>query len=321
MMKKQRVVIIALGGNALIMEGQRGTIAEQFENTRKSLDGIVYCLKQGYGVVITHGNGPQVGNLLLMVEASRNQVPELPLGVCVADTEGAIGYMIQQSLTNRLRKEGLDRCAVTVLTQVIVDKHDTAFSNPTKPIGPFFTREDAERFRKEKGWHIVEDSHRGYRRVVASPNPLKVVEERAIKGLLEAGDIVIAAGGGGIPVIMKEDGDLEGVDVVVDKDLASSVLARDIKADCLMMITGVEHVFLNFKQPNERALKALTVKEAERYLKEGHFPPGSMGPKIQAAINFLNWGGEVAIIAAIDKVKEALEGIMGTKITKNENEV
>ncbi len=317
MMKKHRVVVIALGGNALIMEGQRGTIAEQFENTRKSLDGIVYCLKQGYGVVITHGNGPQVGNLLLMVEASRNQVPELPLGVCVADTEGAIGYMIQQSLTNRLRKEGLDRCVVTVLTQVIVDKHDTAFSNPTKPIGPFFTREDAERFRKEKGWHIVEDSHRGYRRVVASPDPLKVVEDRAVRGLLEAGDIVIAAGGGGIPVIMKEDGDLEGVDVVVDKDLASSVLARDIKADCLMMITGVEYVFLNFKQPNERALKALTVKEAERYLKEGHFPPGSMGPKIQAAINFLNWGGDVAIIAAIDKVKEALEGITGTKITKD----
>jgi len=316
-MKKHRVVVIALGGNALIMEGQRGTIAEQFENIRKSLDGIVYCLKQGYGIVITHGNGPQVGNMLLMVEASRNQVPELPLEVCVADTEGAIGYMIQQSLTNRLRKEGLDRCVVTVLTQVIVDKHDTAFSNPTKPIGPFFAREDAERFRKEKGWHIVEDSHRGYRRVVASPNPLKIVEERAVKSLLETGDIVIAAGGGGIPVIMKEDGDLEGVDVVVDKDLASSVLARDIKADCLMMLTGVEHVFLNFKQPNERALKALTVKEAERYLKKGHFPPGSMGPKIQAAINFLNWGGEVAIITSIDKVKEALEGITGTKITKD----
>ena len=317
MTKKRRVVVIALGGNALIMEGQRGTIAEQFENTRKSLDGIVYCLKQGYGIVITHGNGPQVGNMLLMVEASRNQVPELPLEVCVADTEGAIGYMIQQSLTNRLRREGINRCVVTVLTQVIVDKHDKAFSNPTKPIGPFFTEEDAERFRKQKGWHIVEDSHRGYRRVVASPNPLKIVEERAIKGLLETGDIVIAAGGGGIPVIMKEDGDLEGVDVVVDKDLASSILARDIKANCLMMLTGVEQVFLNFKQPNERALKALTVKEAQRYLKEGHFPPGSMGPKIQEAINFLNWGGEIAIITSIEKVKEALEGITGTKITKD----
>jgi carbamate kinase len=274
---RRKVVVIALGGNALIREGQMGTIAEQFENVQKSLDGIVYCLRQGFEVVLTHGNGPQVGNLLLMVEASRNQVPELSVGVCVADTEGAIGYMIQQSLTNRLRKEGIDRCVVTVLTQVIVDKHDKAFLNPTKPIGPFFTREEAERFRQEKGWHIAEDSHRGYRRVVASPNPLKIVEERAVKTLLDAGNIVIAAGGGGIPVILKEDGDLEGVDVVVDKDLASAVLARDIKSHCLMMLTGVEHAFLNFKQSNEQALSRITVKEAQKYLKEGHFPPGSMG--------------------------------------------
>ena len=314
---KRKLVVIALGGNALIGEGQQGTIAEQFENVRRSLDGIIYCLKQGFEVVITHGNGPQVGNLLLMVEASRNQVPELTLGVCVADTEGAIGYMIQQSLTNRLRKEGIDRCVVTVLTQVIVDKHDKAFSNPTKPIGPFFTREEADRFRREKGWNIVEDSHRGYRRVVASPNPLKIVEERAVKTLLEAGDIVIAAGGGGIPVVMKEDGDLEGVDVVIDKDLASAVLARDIKAPCLIMLTGVEHVFLNFKQPNEQALSRLTVMEAQKYLHEGHFPPGSMGPKIQAAMNFLNWGGELAVITSIDKVKGALNGLTGTNIIKN----
>ena len=315
--KEHKVVVIALGGNALIREGQQGTIAEQFENIRKSLDGIIYCLKQGYGVVITHGNGPQVGNMLLMVEASRNQVPELSLGVCVADTEGAIGYMIQQSLTNRLRKEGINKCVVTVLTQVIVDKHDKAFSNPTKPIGPFFTKEEAERFQREKGWHILEDSHRGYRRVVASPNPLEIVEECAIKSLLEAGDIVIAAGGGGIPVILRDDGDLEGVDVVIDKDLASGVLARGIKADCLMMLTGVEHVFLNFKQSNERALSRLTVKEVHKYLKEGHFLPGSMGPKIQAAINFLNWGGELVIITSIDNGKMALEGRTGTKITKD----
>ena len=209
------------------------------------------------------------------------------------------------------------KCVVTVLTQVIVDKHDKAFLNPTKSIGPFFTKEEAERFQREKGWHIVEDSHRGYRRVVASPNPLKIVEERAIKSLLKAGEIVIAAGGGGIPVIMKEDGFLEGVDVVIDKDLASSILARDIKADCLMMLTGVENVFLNFKQPNERALSRMTLKEAQRYLAEGHFPPGSMGPKIQAAINFLNWGGESAVITSIDKVKEALDGLIGTKITKD----
>ena len=314
-------MVIALGGNALISEGQRGTIAEQFENVRKSLDGIIYCIKRGYGVVITHGNGPQVGNMLLMVEASRNQVPELTLGVCVADTEGTIGYMIQQSLTNRLRKEGIDKCVVTVLTQVVVDKNDKAFSNPTKPIGPFFTREEAERFHREKGWHVVEDSHRGYRRVVPSPKPLKIVEERAIKSLLEAGDIVIAAGGGGIPVVMKEDGNLEGVDVVIDKDLASSVLARDIKGDYLIMLTGVEHVFLNFKQPNERVLNTLTVKEAQRYLKEGHFSEGSMGPKVQAAINFLTWGGELAIITSIGNVKEALGGLTGTKITKDSNEV
>lgn len=312
---KNKVIVIALGGNALISEGQRGAIAEQFENVRKSLDGIIYCIKRGYGVVITHGNGPQVGNMLLMVEASRNQVPELTLGVCVADTEGTIGYMIQQSLTNRLRKEGVDKCVVTVLTQVVVDKNDKAFSNPTKPIGPFFTKEEAERFHREKGWHVVEDSHRGYRRVVPSPKPLKIVEERAIKSLLEAGDIVIAAGGGGIPVVMKEDGDLEGVDVVIDKDLASSVLARDIKSDYLIMLTGVEHVFLNFKQPNERVLNTLTVKEAQRYLKGGHFPEGSMGPKVQAAINFLTWGGESVIITSIDKVKDALEDLAGTKIT------
>jgi len=286
---KRRVIVIALGGNALIGEGQRGTIAEQFENIRKSLDGIIYCLKAGFEVVITHGNGPQVGNLLLMVEACRSQVPELSLGVCVADTEGAIGYMIQQSLTNRLRKEGIDRCVVTVLTQVVVDKDDQAFSNPTKPIGPFLSREEAERFRREKGWHIAEDSHRGYRRVVASPNPLKIVEERAVKTLLKTGDIVIAAGGGGIPVITNESGYLEGVDVVIDKDLASAVLARDIHAQCLMMLTGVEHVFLNFKQPNEQALSRFTVKDARKYLQEGHFPPGSMGPKVQAAINF--WSG------------------------------
>lgn len=309
-------MVIALGGNALIREGQRGAISEQFENVQKSLDGIIYCLKQGYAVVITHGNGPQVGQMLLMVEASKAQVPELSLGVCVADTEGTIGYMIQQSLTNRLRKEGNDRCVVTLLTQVIVDKNDRAFRNPTKPIGPFFTREEAERLRCEKGWHIVEDAHRGYRRVVASPNPLNIVEERAIKNLLIAGDIVIAAGGGGIPVILKEDGTLEGVDVVIDKDLASSVLARDIKAHCLMMLTGVEHVFCNFKQPDERPLSTLTVGAAQKYLEEGHFPPGNMGPKIQAAINFLNWGGELAIITSIDKVQEALEGKRGTRILK-----
>lgn len=314
-MERYKVVVIALGGNALIREGQQGTIEEQFENVSKSLDGIIYCLKKGYSVVITHGNGPQVGNMLLMAEASRGLIPEMSLGICVADTEGAIGYMIQQSLTNRLRKEGINKCVVTVLTQVVVDKNDNAFSNPTKPIGPFLKKEDAERLQYERGWHIAEDSHRGYRRVVASPAPIKIIEVNAIKSLLEAGDIVIAAGGGGIPVIEKENGDLEGVDVVIDKDLASSILARDIKADCLIMLTGVDHVCLNYRQSNEQTLSRLTVEKARKYLNEGHFPPGSMGPKIQAAINFLNYGGELAIITSVDKVMETMEGVSGTKIT------
>ncbi|MCF6159638.1 MAG: carbamate kinase [wastewater metagenome] len=313
---KNQSIVIALGGNALIREGQRGTVAEQFENIRRSLDGIVYCLREGYTLVITHGNGPQVGNLLLMAEAARNEVPQPSLGVCVADTEGAIGYMIQQSLTNRLRKEGINRCVVTVLTQVIVDKDDKAFSHPTKPIGPFFTKQEAESLRQERGWHVAGDNHRGYRRVVASPNPLEIVEESAVKTLLESGDIVIAAGGGGIPVVVREDGDLEGVDVVIDKDLASGVLARDLKASCLIMLTSVEHVFLNFRQPNEQPLSKLRREEAQKYLREGHFPPGSMGPKVQAAINFLNWGGKLAIITSIDKVREALQGSTGTVITR-----
>ena len=309
-------MVIALGGNALIRKGQRGTVEEQFENTRKSMEGVLYCLHRGYSIVITHGNGPQVGNLLLMTEACRDRTPELTLGMCVADTEGAIGYMIQQSLTNALRRENRDTCVVTVLTQVVVDKNDRAFSCPTKPIGPFFRKEEAERFQKEKGWDIAEDSYRGYRRVVSSPNPLKIIEIQAIRCLLGAGNIVIAAGGGGIPVIIKENGDLEGVDVVIDKDLASGVLARDINASALVMLTGEENVFLNYKKPNERPLYNITADEAQRYLDEGHFPPGSMGPKIQAAIHFLEWGGSFALITSLDKVSEAFDGRSGTRITK-----
>ncbi len=309
----KKTIVIALGGNALIREGQRGTIEEQFENTRKSLDSVIYCLKQGFEVVITHGNGPQVGNELLRVEAARGLVPELPLGVCVADTEGAMGYMIQQSLVNRLRKEGLQKCVVTLLTQVIVDRHDTAFHNPTKPVGPFYTKEQARIFNKERGWNMVEDSKRGYRRVVPSPMPLEIVEKESVRRLLDAGEVVIAAGGGGIPVI-EEDGNLEGVDVVIDKDLASSILALSIKANYLMMLTDVEKVFLNFKTESQKPLDILTVDEAVRYAKEGHFPPGSMGPKIDAAVRFLKGGGEWAIITSIDKVKESIEGAAGTRI-------
>jgi len=310
----KKIIVVALGGNALVQEGEKGTIQEQFANTRKSITGIVQCIKKGFDVVITHGNGPQVGNMLLRTELSRDKVPELPLGICVADTEGAIGYMIQQTMVNSLLKEQISKCAVTILTQVIVDKDDNAFRNPTKPIGPFFTAEEAGKIINEKGWEMVEDSHRGYRRVVASPRPLEIVEKESVKRLLESGEVVIAAGGGGIPVIVEEDGSLEGVDAVVDKDLASSVLALDIKADYLIMLTGVENVCLNYGESDQKPLETITIEEAERYMAEGHFPPGSMGPKVQAAVNFLKGGGEYVFITAIDKVWETIAGKTGTRI-------
>jgi carbamate kinase len=310
----KKIIVVALGGNALVQEGEKGTIEEQFANTRKSITGIVQCIKKGFDVVITHGNGPQVGNMLLRTELSRDKVPELPLEICVADTEGAIGYMIQQTMVNRLQREQINKCVVTILTQVIVDKDDNAFRNPTKPIGPFYTAEEAGKIINEKGWEMVEDSHRGYRRVVASPRPLKVVETESVKRLLESGEVVIAAGGGGIPVIVKEDGSLEGVDAVVDKDLASSVLALDIKADYLIMLTGVENVCLDYGEPDQKPLETITIEETERYMADGHFPPGSMGPKIQAAVNFLKGGGESVFITAIDKVCEAIAGKTGTRI-------
>ena len=310
----KKIIVVALGGNALVQEGEKGTIQEQFVNTRKSTTGIVQCIKKGFDVVITHGNGPQVGNMLLRTEMSRDKVPELPLEICVADTEGAIGYMIQQTMVNNLQREQIRKCAVTVLTQVIVDKDDSAFRNPTKPIGPFFAAEEAGEIINEKGWEMVEDGHRGYRRVVASPRPLEIVEKESIKRLLESGEVVIAAGGGGIPVIVEEDGSLEGVDAVVDKDLASSVLALDIKADCLMMLTGVEHVCLDYGESDQKPLETITVEEAERYMTEGHFPPGSMGPKVQAGVNFLKGGGECVFITAIDKAWEAIAGKTGTRI-------
>ena len=310
----KKIIVVALGGNALVQEGEKGTIEEQFANTRKSITGIVQCIKKGFDVVITHGNGPQVGNMLLRTELSRDKVPELPLGICVADTEGEIGYMIQQTMVNNLQREQIKKCAVTILTQVIVDKDDIAFRNPAKPIGPFFTAEEAGEIINEKGWAMAEDSHRGYRRVVASPRPLEIVEKESVKRLLESGEVVIAAGGGGIPVIVEEGGSLEGVDAVVDKDLASSVLALDIKADYLIMLTGVENVCLNYGESDQKPLETITIEEAERYMAEGHFPPGSMGPKIQAAVNFLKGGGESVFITAIDKVSEAITGKTGTRI-------
>jgi carbamate kinase len=273
-------------------------------------------IKRGYRLVITHGNGPQVGNLFLMVEATRNVAPELPLGICVADTQGQMGYMIQQSLQNRLIKEGYTYQVMTVVTQVVVDKDDPAFQHPTKPIGPFYSREEGKKIEQERGWKVVEDSGRGYRIVVPSPIPLQIVETNIIQMLLEEDVVVIATGGGGIPVILETDNTYKEIDVVVDKDLASSVLAKNIQADLFVILTGVDNVAINFNTPEEKTFDELHIDEAMAYFHQGHFPAGSMGPKIKAAVDFLESGGREVIITSLSKVGKALEGNDGTRIVK-----
>lgn len=308
-----KTAVVALGGNAIGKTGKED-IHEQFANTRKSLTGIVELIKGGYNLAITHGNGPQVGNALLRVERTMDTIPPLPLGVIVADTEGGMGYMIGQSLQNKLLREGIPRKVVAIVTQVVVDRNDPSIKNPTKPIGPFYTREQAERLAREYRWMVREDSGRGYRRVVPSPIPRGIVEKEILKSLVESGTIVIAAGGGGAPVYLEEDGTFEGVDAVVDKDRASAVLAKDIGAEILVILTTVDKVFLNYQKPDAHPLSWISLVEAKRYLAEGHFPSGSMGPKIEAAIQFLESGGKQVIITSLGLISEALEGKAGTKI-------
>jgi carbamate kinase len=270
-------------------------------------------VKQGYRVVITHGNGPQVGNILIQNLHSQDLVPAMPLDVCGAKSQGLIGYMIQQSLHNELAKEGINVPVVTVLTQVIVDENDPAFRNPTKPIGPFYTEEEARRFARERGETWKEDSGRGWRKVVPSPLPVEIFEKSAIGALIREGAVVIAAGGGGIPVI-RNGNTLHGIEAVIDKDLASSKLAVDIKADILMILTDVERVAINYRTPSEAYLTAITVDEAKKYMDEGQFGAGSMGPKVQAAIDFASCG-KTSIIASLNRSLDALEGRTGTTIT------
>lgn|SRR5574341_596841 len=309
-----KTAVVALGGNAISKEGEEDSIPKQFENTNQSLTSIVELIKEGYNLAITHGNGPQVGNAVLRVELAKEKAPILPLSICVADTEGGMGFMIEQCLKNRLQKENIDREVVTVITQVIVDKNDPAIKNPTKFIGQFYPREEAERFAKERGWVVKKDSNRGYRRVVPSPIPKEIVEKKTIKTLVENGVVVIAAGGGGIPVFYNENGTLQGIEGVIDKDRASAVLARDIQAALLLILTGVEKVALNFGTLLQKELDKITMKEAKQFLVEGHFPPGSMGPKIEAAISFLESGGKEVIVTSIEKAHDSVLGKAGTKI-------
>ncbi len=307
--------VLALGGNAIIQAGQKGTIAEQFANTRDSLGGIVELIRQGYQLAITHGNGPQVGNLLIQQLAGMDKnIAPLPLGVLNAATEGTMGYMIEQSLQNKLHTSGINKSVLSILSQVVVDKNDPSMLNPTKPVGPFYTAEQAEYLRNEYKWTIVEDAGRGYRQVVASPIPLDIIPADTIKEQVEEGKIVIACGGGGIPICIEDNGTFEGVDAVIDKDFASALLASKIDADLLVILTGVDKVAINYGKPDQKELDTLSIEDAKKYHAEGQFPKGSMGPKILAAISFIEKGGKKVLITSIEKIVDAFAGKTGTII-------
>ncbi|MBN1355440.1 carbamate kinase [bacterium] len=309
-----RIVVIAIGGNALVQKGQRGTITEQFANTRRMLKGIIEAIKAGFMPVIIHGNGPQVGDALIRVETALDRVPEVPLGVLVADTEGSLGYMIAQSLTNTLRREGMSLPVTSVLTQVVVDRNDPALARPSKPIGPFYTKQEAQRQARLRNWTVSEDAGRGWRRLVPSPRPLEIVERDTIRLLIQHGVIVIAAGGGGVPVYVEDDGTLEGIDAVIDKDLSASVLGRDIGAQWLAILMSETQVAINYQKPNQEFLGEIRIRDAGALLEAGQFAEGSMAPKIRAAIQFLEWGGEKVFITDTNHLLEAFRDEAGTRI-------
>ncbi|KAH3760103.1 carbamate kinase [Pelomyxa schiedti] len=306
-------ILIALGGNALMKSGQKGTYEEQMENAMVTCHQLVKLIKRGYDLVITHGNGPQVGAIKLQNQIAADKVPEMNLNVCGAESQGFLGYLLQQCLQNIFLAEGIHKDVATIVTQVVVGSEDPAFRNPTKPIGRFFTAQEAEVLRAQ-GKTVVEDSGRGYRVVVPSPMPLEIVEGNSIKTLINAGAVVISVGGGGIPVIRKPSGELTGVEAVIDKDLGGSVLADLIGADTFMILTDVECAYVDYRGPNKRALPKLTVAEAQTLFEANEFAKGSMGPKVQAAIKFAKTTGRPAIITALDKVLDALDGTAGTRV-------
>lgn len=314
-MSQAKRLVVALGGNALEEKSLPATAESQLEVVKKTAEYLADLSIKGYELAIAHGNGPQVGRIVLASEAAANVTPAMPFDVCGAMSQGYIGYHIQQALRVALRKRGKNTPVVSLVTQVVVDKDDPAFQKPTKPIGPFYTEQEAKKLQAEKGFIVKEDAGRGWRRVVASPVPRKIVELSAVKELFDT-TIVITVGGGGIPVIEKEDGTIEGVAAVIDKDFAAERLAEDIDADVLMILTEVEKVSLNFKKPDQKDLDAITAAEAEKYIEEGHFAPGSMLPKIQAAVAFAkSKPGRKAIITSLYKAEEAVDGKAGTVIT------
>ena len=313
-MEKKGVVVVAVGGNSLIKDAKHQTVPDQYQAGAESMHHIADMISAGYDVVVTHGNGPQVGFILRRSEIARNELHEVPLDYCGADTQGAIGYMFVQALHNEFRTRKMDKKAVAVVTQTVVDRSDKAFQNPTKPIGSFMDEKMAKEKQANEGWNVVEDAGRGWRRVVASPIPSEIVEAEAIRKLIDDGFVVIGVGGGGIPVIRKENGDLVGVEAVIDKDFGSSVLATLINADMFIISTAVEKVAINFNKPDQKWLDRLTVAEAKKYIEEGHFAKGSMLPKVQAILRFLESGGKAAIITNPENLSRALRGETGTWI-------
>jgi len=312
-----KTAVIAIGGNSLIKDEKHMSVPDQYAAVVETARHITDLIERGYCVAVTHGNGPQVGFILLRSEYSRGILHEVPLDSIGADTQGAIGYQVQQALENEFRRRRLKKSVATVVTQTLVDRNDPAFQKPTKPIGQFYKKDEADdRIRVEK-WTMVEDAGRGWRRVVPSPKPVRIIEADVVRHLVEDGYIVIAAGGGGIPVVADDNGTLRGTAAVIDKDLASAVLAKEIAADVLVISTAVEKVCLNFGKPNQKELDCLTVAEAKQYMQDGHFKPGSMLPKMQACIQFLEEGGHEALITCPEKLPLALEGKTGTRIVRD----
>lgn len=308
-------VVIALGGNALAEAGKPATAEAQYEAVLQTANHVADIIKAGYQVIVAHGNGPQVGRIVLQNEIASSETPAMPFDVCGAMSQGYIGYHIQQGLSKVLREKGVEKEVATIVTQVVVDQNDPKFQNPSKPIGSFYSEEEARKLEKESGYVMKEDAGRGWRRVVASPMPVEIVELDAVKCLVDNDFVVVTVGGGGIPVIREANGDLTGVAAVIDKDLASEKLAEDLDADVLLILTAVEKVSLNFNTPEQKDLDTFTVAEAKEYIEAGHFAPGSMLPKIEAAVMFVeSKPGRKAIITSLEKAEEALSGKAGTTL-------
>ncbi len=305
--------LVAIGGNSLIRAGEKGTIAEQLANTRRTAAALRSLIELGFRLVITHGNGPQVGAQLLRSERASDVAYSQTLDVCGAASQGEIGYLLAQSLHNELAANGITVPVVCLITQTVVSRDDPAMQHPSKPIGPFYSRSDAEEKKRTLGWHIVEDAARGYRRVVPSPEPLEIVELNLIRELVEGGALVVSTGGGGIPVV-RENGSLRGVEAVIDKDRASAVLASQLGADLFAISTDTDYVYLNYRRPNQSPILQATASELAIHYRDGHFPPGNMGPKVESVLNFLRHGGKEAVITSFEHLADAVSGKAGTRI-------